>query len=311
MICDHCNRNVPETAKVCGYCGHKLNQVEPSTSPPEKASAAPKKKPRRALWIALGIFGGMLVFISLSIIAHNQSSAALSPINDSLSLTEQGNPVQKTTDGLVIEIDPDLLNNILIETTGTLELDMVEPFDGSFEHEWSTSDNVSFVEKDGGILKVPGISGYQAFFCSTEFGQNRGVLTKFKMSGSKWVMEVFIQQNRWNTLNYKRFGGAIYDSDHLVTNTWLGLEGSRANREMEGNLRFSPGQWYGLFIGMDSNGKFILLVWNLAKPDEYSIYRFENGQDWAGGLWNACFKVADGTLYLDDFSLVSFSQNLQ
>lgn len=52
MKCPNCSSEVPETANVCGYCGHRLDKrpAAPPPNVPKKANSG-----MNWLWITLGI----------------------------------------------------------------------------------------------------------------------------------------------------------------------------------------------------------------------------------------------------------------
>jgi hypothetical protein len=61
MICPNCKRDVPDTAKACGYCGHWLaaDETGPTVEVHEEAEATvalPEEKGRPPwLWIGVGL----------------------------------------------------------------------------------------------------------------------------------------------------------------------------------------------------------------------------------------------------------------
>jgi hypothetical protein len=44
MQCPNCQNTVPNTANVCGYCGHRLKSSVPQASTPAEPPPSPKKK---------------------------------------------------------------------------------------------------------------------------------------------------------------------------------------------------------------------------------------------------------------------------
>jgi beta-lactam-binding protein with PASTA domain len=60
MICTHCGKEVPDTAKVCGYCGHRLKAVP---SPP--SAAAPKRGLPGWAW---GLGGAVVVVVLVGVL---------------------------------------------------------------------------------------------------------------------------------------------------------------------------------------------------------------------------------------------------
>jgi hypothetical protein len=67
MICTNCGSEVPDTAKVCGHCGHRLREVQIPVLPPV-LQQEPVPKNKTWIWIVLGI-GGFLCLIAVLVIA--------------------------------------------------------------------------------------------------------------------------------------------------------------------------------------------------------------------------------------------------
>lgn len=68
MICPNCKREVPDTAKACGYCGHWLaDEGETTVQVPEEPAttvARPQEKGRSpVLWIGVGLVALILIAI--------------------------------------------------------------------------------------------------------------------------------------------------------------------------------------------------------------------------------------------------------
>jgi DNA-directed RNA polymerase subunit RPC12/RpoP len=312
MKCTNCDHEVSNSAIYCGSCGHKLIIEDPSSTMIENKSIPQKKKRLLGLWIGLGsLFLIILMILLGSIKTKNTpnilpSDTSLPKIDESIYIIETS-PPQKVTVEQTSYTDSLLLPSTFTQYTGILKVEVVEHFSNLPGHEWNFSDNASIVtEGTEKIFEIPGVTGLKGFFCSPELTLNHGILTKFKMAGTSHLMEFFMFQNQWNDPDYKRFGGAIYQTNQMETTIWEGTDNSQSNQVMMGNLLLKPDNWYGLFVGGTDTGDFIFLVWNLENPNAFVIKSLEKGELWATGLWITCFQVGEGDLYLDDYSIVNF-----
>jgi hypothetical protein len=74
MICPNCKRDVPDTAKACGYCGHWLaaEDARPTVEAPDESGATvalPEEKGRSPwLWIGVGL-GVVALVVALGVVA--------------------------------------------------------------------------------------------------------------------------------------------------------------------------------------------------------------------------------------------------
>ncbi|MBI3168974.1 MAG: zinc-ribbon domain-containing protein [Chloroflexi bacterium] len=50
MNCPNCGNEVPETANVCGYCGHRFQRPAPTSSPQVNLASMPPKKTSLPKW---------------------------------------------------------------------------------------------------------------------------------------------------------------------------------------------------------------------------------------------------------------------
>jgi hypothetical protein len=65
MICTNCGNEVPDTAKVCGYCGHRLKEVsQPTPAPipiPMPVTAPPKTTKTKTPGWVWGLIGSLVL----------------------------------------------------------------------------------------------------------------------------------------------------------------------------------------------------------------------------------------------------------
>ncbi|MRS05437.1 zinc ribbon domain-containing protein, partial [bacterium] len=309
MKCTNCSNEVPDSATFCGFCGHQLRSGTTIKSDEAITNIPPKKKkPLIGLWIGLGILIVLILLIVIGSTRRNTPIAEIPPeylsqdMEESTTVIETAAP--QSNDSIPLpKIDPLLLPSVVTQYIGTPQIEVVEHFNNLTDNEWYYSDNVNIVnDQNENILEIPGLQDLKGYFCSPEFQLDQGILTKIKLSGSEHLMEFFIQQNKWDTPEYKRFGGSIYQTDQMITNIWEGTDNSQSNQVLMGNLRLIPDKWYGLFVGGTKNGKFTFLTWDLEDPNTFVVQQLDKNETWATGLWISCFQVGIGNLYLDDYS---------
>jgi hypothetical protein len=200
---------------------------------------------------------------------------------------------------------PDILEQALMNP----QIHSVETFDSWTSEDWSyVTDNISVVNDGGNILRLPGLTDWGTIAVLPAFRQDQGVLTRFKLAGSNYRIEFHLIQNDWNTPTYKRYGGVLYDANRMKTAIYEGTDDLLYNQVMDGSLVFGPDRWYGLFIGADGNGGFRFLAWDWEDPGRYVWHEFQGSKAWASGEWRLEVPVDTGTVFLDDFSIVSFDE---
>ncbi len=73
MICPNCKREVPDTAKACGYCGHRLSVDEEITvQVPEETAATVglAEEKGRSPWLGIGIvIAGLILIVAVGVMA--------------------------------------------------------------------------------------------------------------------------------------------------------------------------------------------------------------------------------------------------
>ncbi|MBA4383963.1 MAG: hypothetical protein C0410_04450 [Anaerolinea sp.] len=312
MKCTNCGQDVPDTAFVCGYCGHRLKNVETAPVIVSEQIAPKKKRSFVWLWIILGIIVVFVIFVIVASLQMRVPPDLPMPTskpseNEVVAIPVQTETMQVETVEPTPYIDSLLLPSSFTQYTGVPILEVVEHFNNLTDNEWYYSDNASIITVENeNVFEVPEITGLNGYFCSPEFEPNHAILTKFKMSGSDLLMEFFIHQNNWNTPEYKRFGGSINQNKQMITNIWEGTNNSLSNQVMIGTLQITIDRWYGLFIGGNDYSDFTFLVWDLEDPNKFTVQLLEQSDSWGTGLWHSCFQVFEGNLYLDDYSIVSF-----
>ncbi len=328
MKCPNCGKQIPDAARVCGYCGSKLIEVErkeEAAKPVKNDHPGPKKalqpdpseldvEKKKRIWpwlVGLGI-PAVLVVVLILLFSHPRVEPIL-PNSTTPNASDVKSPSPSITatlsqDNQLLE-DEAFFTEFLRGKVVNPQVKLYEDFENWQTYEWYFSSEASIVEEASAIFKIPGVEGLKAYLCSQEYNQNRALLTKFKLTGQTYEMEFFVSQNKWATPEYMRFGGAIYNTNQLETSIWEGTNNDLSSIFMDGTLRYESNRWYGLFIGQDSNGNFLISSWALDNPDgEYVAYSMKKTGAWTSGPWHSCFQIGQGTLYVDDFLILSLDE---
>jgi len=109
MLCTNCGSEVPDTAKVCGHCGHRLREVQTPVFPPVPQQE-PVPKNKTWIWIVLGI-GGILCLLAVLVIA----AVIFLPLNINLG-TE---PIPPATQAPTIQPLPTATTVIVVHPSAT------------------------------------------------------------------------------------------------------------------------------------------------------------------------------------------------
>jgi hypothetical protein len=327
QTCPRCGKENKPGSQFCKYCGQALDQPVPmpvATHPVEEVSPAPVpvSNPRRGMpawgWVLTGLAALSIVLVLVFLLGPKaltgpvppnppeQAGPPTSVMMPASSSTRQPATI-KTSTRIATEIFypvPAILQQSLLNP----KINNLETFDHWTGKDWFyITDNVSVVSDGGSVLHLPGTPGWGTVAASPAFRQGQGALTRLKLSGSSFNIEFHLIQNEWNTPAYKRFGGLLCcETNTMKTAIQEGTDTHLYDQAMGGSLVFNPNRWYGLFIGSDKKGGFRFLAWDWEDAGKYAWYDHQGGNAWAGGEWILEVPVDTGTVFLDDFSIVSF-----
>lgn len=101
MICPNCKQTVPDSAKVCGYCGVRIRIAEPEPLPslsnfhreerdptPEVVEEVNQKTSKKRLWLVLVIVFGVILILVLSWFARNLIGSIMAREKATIAPTE-------------------------------------------------------------------------------------------------------------------------------------------------------------------------------------------------------------------------------
>jgi hypothetical protein len=327
QTCPKCGKENKPGSQFCKYCGQALDQavVPPAPLSPDVTghpSSSPVITQRRGMpawgWVLISL-SALSLILFLGFMFKPKALTGSVPTNPPAQI---GSPTSGTILTSIGTRQPATINTptknateiaypvptILQKSLVNPRIDNLETFDHWTRNGWSyISENVSVVSDGGNILQLPGTPDWGTVAALPAFRQNQGALTKFKLSGSSFNIEFHLIQNEWNTPAYKRFGGLLCCKTNTIkTAIQEGTDTHLYDQAMSGTLVFNPDHWYGLFIGADTTGGFRFLAWDWEDAGKYAWYEYQGGNAWANGEWIFEVPVDTGTVFLDDFSIISF-----
>jgi hypothetical protein len=181
MICSNCKREVPDTAKACGYCGHWLaaEDAGPTVEVPHETGATvalPEEKGRSPwLWIGLGLVGVILIAaIAALVLLPRGASEAEAPPTAAGAATQPAGAAGAPDSPAPVAVDA----SAAADTSAPADIPMYDDFnDHAFEGgynqtQWRRDDvNIGhFVQEDGRlIIAQDGHPGQVALLASREY----------------------------------------------------------------------------------------------------------------------------------------------
>jgi hypothetical protein len=175
MICPNCEREVPDTAKACGYCGQWLaaDEAGPTVEVPDDTGATvalPQEKGRSPwLWIGVGLVGVILI-AAIAVLALLPGIGGEAEARPTVAVAAT-QPAEATP-------APDTPAPVAADTSAPADIhtydDFDDPaFDGGYNQtQWRRDDvNIGhFVQEDGRlIIAQDGPPGQVALLASREY----------------------------------------------------------------------------------------------------------------------------------------------
>lgn len=166
----------------------------------------------------------------------------------------------------------------------------------------------SQVSLTNGVATIKGINSWANYIIlKNTLKEGEGVLIDYLYEPSS-NCEIFIANGDWYTENYKRFGiyplfSSFISSQSPGTNYWSGKNSSLHPL----GIRTNPNTWYTLFLGVDSGGKFLAIIWEKENPNNFIKYAQNPGEKWSGLDWTLDITADQGAISLSNFMKVKFS----
>lgn len=302
MICPSCRGEVPDTARVCGYCGTKLRVAAavPAPEPPPPVQEAlvreapvpatpvreaPKAKPGRQgfdwRWLVLAVIVAASVAVALIQLDVFGGDEGWETTTTAASATSTSADL-----GLPAEVA-----QVLTDPRITYEADLSAPLAG-WEYNPSLvsfGDNGAVFESDGTFARLQRARGAWA---------GRAVLI-----GLHWdspIFNVMLEDGEWLEPGFRRWGVIVSDSIRLEVIT---DRDSLIEPMSTGDLAIE-GKWWFL-LGHDGDGYFAH-VWRegLGRTVGYSTYL---GTTWTSAALRFIVENPGGTVTLEDYWDLDFT----
>lgn len=341
MKCTNCGSEVPDSARVCGYCGHRLKAVEPSSPIPAQplpppaspvslqpgyppALPSPRKKSYGWLWGLFGGLGLLAVIAALGIIilfpflrelispgpAASLASPTRLPTNTQLPPATQ---IPTHTALPPATAEPTAQAAYLPPAIQEKLVDPIEIGRETFEdwsgQGWSSSGNWNYAtgspNSNDQWLELPGVTPWETLLAAPSLGPRGGAYFSFKLSDPPNGVEFYAVQGDRGADSYRRFGAGLYEQGNLVSTISNGADSSLSGMGVKPALEFIPEHWYGLFIGIYGSDRSLLMAWDWDQPDNYSSIDLVGGPAWNNGDWNLVLRADNGTIDLNDFVFIA------
>jgi hypothetical protein len=313
MNCPNCGKQIPDTAKVCGYCGTRLQapvptktrpappapKVEPAvpTPAPEQIPeptpkpkpqqvrkapaarpAAPKPRASRQVRLpgwAWGVIGGLVILTAVFVLAS--MGTVFVPY-----ITQPPGPVKEVLSGARVVSHNDF---------SSLPASLFEYDD-------------RYVTLSNGVAEISGNDydwPYIAYRNDTGIREGHAVLVSFEYSAGAWWTLSFLSGS-YDTSRHRAWGiTEEMDKYTVKVSEWYDVE------RMPGNLSLGPNTWYSLLLAVDDGPEFLAHLWERDDPRLSTQIR----QSFSGDLWDDrgwVFWIASikGKLYIDEITEMTF-----
>jgi hypothetical protein len=172
--------------------------------------------------------------------------------------------------------------------------------------QWYYTDG--YVQASGGLAEITGTSDWAAMLTS-RWSLNEGecVVVLFKYNADAELV-ILLDHGEWGTSSYKRWGIYFWGNE-FEPSVWKG-ETQDPSNELEGDLTIEPDKWYYLLLAITRDAEFVAQIWERDDPTHKSECRRAFDGSWAGLTWSFCVDANSGKIYVDDFTVISFSEIL-
>jgi hypothetical protein len=168
---------------------------------------------------------------------------------------------------------------------------------------------VGLAPGQAGLLELPSNDPSNTYIVFSPIAEAHGAVIRFKLADAPNSFQAFLAKGELNTDSYLRFGVTLGQGGTFEPSAWKGTENRSdlvSNTNMEGSLAVTTDQWYGLFVGSDSSGNLRVYIWDWENPAQYVWNSLHRGITWDDHNWSLVIHVDSGTVFLDDYAVVSF-----
>jgi hypothetical protein len=130
----------------------------------------------------------------------------------------------------------------------------------------------------------------------------QGFYISFELSdGPSYGVEFFASKG----VDNRHFGTGLYGGTLFSIND-DGTDFSQSGQFLHDYVEITTEHWYGLFIGVGLQGQRRLLAWDWEDPSQTMWLDEDDSSGWEKGAWYFNTQVDNGTVYLNDFTVIKF-----
>lgn len=178
-------------------------------------------------------------------------------------------------------------------------IDRFDPFNNSYTLAWDLDAGTV----SNGELTIVGDGNWNGLWLNTQFTEGQGIIMRYKTEGGReWDMS-FDNGASWGP-ELRSLG--VVDYGYPGVSVFKGTDITAAD-DLKGNLQPKLGTWYQMMIVIGDDARFLVVISDITDPTQVILYEETFGEDWADLSWNFSIGVNQGTLTIDDFMKVSFS----
>jgi hypothetical protein len=297
MICPNCHKEIPDSAKVCGYCGTKLqNPAQPAVALPAAPITPPKTKGARAAQPRLQqvqvrprkekhkLPGWAWAIIGPTLLAVIVIALGLTRVIFIPYITPPPGPVAEVLSGA--------------------RLTYQNGFNQLPSSKWEYDSR--YVDLSNGVAAINGNEydyPYIAYKIDQGIGEGHAILMLFKYyPGARWSFSLL--SGYFGTTEFRQWGIDDDGEKYIAVGSgeWSSMQG------LSGNLSLRPNTWYYLLLGVDNGPRFIGYLWERDNPSQKAqIQQSFIGNQWGDRDWVVWINGFSEVLTIDEFAEIRFS----
>lgn len=326
MNCPNCDKEIPNTANVCGYCGTRLRQPAPPSAPiapayiPPVPPAPVSRKRTIPVWAwIVGIFlclGITLVLIWAVFFSNiNINLGSSSPPSQAPTLAVQPAPPNTAIPSIptASPVPPSKTSAPPKPTAVTLP-NGISTFllrTKILEHDPFSTRDPAWDASEKGLnwtnetLEMTGANIFATGVSHGTLEKGQAVLFLLEYATADMDINFLIEKGEWQTPNYYRYGVNL--TRQAKTDIWRGTS-YLGDAIFIGNLQFEVGKNYYFLLALDNEQEFAAVFWEYGNPYTYTMIRQGRVKDWPVSGWNIVVQANAGKIIFDEYFLLQFDE---
>ena len=178
-------------------------------------------------------------------------------------------------------------------------IDRIDTFDSPNASAW----DITAGSIENGELTIVGDGNWNGLWLNRQFTEGQGIIVRYKIEKAREWTSSFDNGADWGP-EYRSLG--ISDFGYPQLSIFKGQNLTAANN-LKGNLQPKMGAWYQIMMVIGDEGHFLVVISDTTDPTRAILHQETFGEDWADLSWYFNILVNQGTLAIDDFMEISFS----